>query len=99
MTDQTQRLPLAYGIWIPGKGWLKMGSRFFADDRPEMARAALKMYDAGLHTNARIELFDESMRDFELLFLEREAEAITRKQRTLLARFMRWLNGILGFLN
>jgi hypothetical protein len=66
------RMPLVYGVWIPGTGWLKdeRTQRCFADVRIEVAEAAAKLYGA----DARVMPFDESLKTLEAIFLDREAE-------------------------
>ncbi len=61
--------PLVYGVWIPGLGWLKSpDGRHFADLNREAAESACRLYGPG----ARVEVFDDAMRDLEPVFLEQE---------------------------
>lgn len=87
MTDDAVRQaelgpPLVYGVWIEGQGWLRgTGGRVFADMRREYAEEVLHMHQASLAPYAKVVLFDEAMGDLELLFLEREKQALQEMRR------------------
>ena len=66
--DVSNTPPLIYGVWIRGKGWLKNQAGLFATTQIEVAQTAAKLYGRG----AAIMPLDESLKDFEGIFLERE---------------------------
>jgi hypothetical protein len=60
-------LPLVYGVWIDGKGWLRgRDQRVWSDMRREYAEEALRMVSG----RARVAFIDESMIDLEQFFLD-----------------------------
>jgi hypothetical protein len=61
---------LTYGIWIPGKGWLKNGPGVIAFDIRDLAEQTALDYGAG----ACVKLVDQSLIDLEQLLLDREQE-------------------------
>jgi hypothetical protein len=85
----------AYGVWIPGTGWLKNGSRAFADTREPVAQAAAGLYGEGALV-LPIDAPDMAMLDFEAVFLERER---LRRERPLWAKVRRICRGLLGHLS
>ena len=58
---------LYWGIWIPGKGWLK-GKDIFADTSLEKARQVAYLIGRG----AVVRFIDMSIVDFESYYLENE---------------------------
>jgi hypothetical protein len=94
MSDSPLSIPQAYGIWIPGMGWLKKGSRAFADVREPVARAAAKLYGEGAFV-LPIDAPDTAMLDFEDVFLERER---LKSEHSARARVRRMWRGLLGYL-
>lgn len=61
---------IAYGVWIPGLGWLRHEptKRVFAALQIEVAESAAALWGP----DARVMAFDESLADLETVFLERE---------------------------
>ena len=94
MIDTDSNLPLVYGVWIVGDGWMRDShGRIFSDMRREYADDALRMYRG----NAQIVLIDDSMIELEPLFLERErAEIAAIEQGRLWNKAKRYINGLLG---
>jgi hypothetical protein len=91
-------IPITYGIWIIGQGWLRdTNGRYFADPRLDYAKTALKMWVVNKNT-ARIELIDDSMIGLQSLFIERERYKIEQRasNKSLLSRLRRYLYGLLG---
>ena len=80
----SDKMPLVYGVWIRGKGWLRDGQhKEFGDARREYADCAARHYGQG----AEVRYIDDSMIALEPLFLEREKRGLVRK-------IMRCLDGI-----
>jgi hypothetical protein len=65
---------LTYGIWIPGKGWLRgAGDRVFSVASPEIASGIAK------RLGAKFEYIDQALIDTEATFLEYERRPWWRK--------------------
>lgn len=86
--------PLAYGVWVPGEGWLKdeQTRRCFAAVQIEVAQTAAQLYGHG----ARVLPFDESLAALAPVFLAREQERVAR---TWTARLTAWLKGVFKWAN
>ena len=74
----TDNLPLVYGVWVDGQGWLKDHGRVFSDLRREYAEEVLRFM---VGTPAHIALIDDSMIELEQLFLAKEQELDIAKPR------------------
>ncbi len=100
--NESSMEPLTYGVWIEGTGWLRdPNGRYFADPRPEYAKAALRMWNVEGTPRARIELIDESMVGLQSTFLVREKERwlrISRRSNPVSSFFKNIRNFINGLL-
>lgn len=56
-----------YGVWLPGKGWLRIGSSVFADEHKEVAEQVAKCIG-----HASVRYVDESITKLESAYLEHE---------------------------
>lgn len=65
---------IVYGVWIPGQGWLRIGSAIFADTHKEIAEEVAKYYGH----NASVRFVDESITKLEEAYLQHEKESIWR---------------------
>jgi hypothetical protein len=74
----TDNIPLVYGVWVEGQGWLKDHGRIFSDMRHEYAEEVLRFM---VGTPAHIALIDDSMIALESLFLAKEEERKTKALR------------------
>lgn len=93
--------PRLYGVWIPGKGWLRTenGDAFATDLRPFVYQVAHD-YGAG----ARVKLIDVSLAGMQEVFLTQERERTLRwklgKAMTQAARLAHdsrvWLAGLMN---
>jgi hypothetical protein len=63
-----------YGVWIPYNGWLRSQDKknVFADESLDKARQVAKL----IGMNAKVFFIDESIVDFENLYLECERRSI-----------------------
>ena len=90
----THRLELAaprliYGVWITNSGWLKNEQgRAFADEHIELAQTAARLWGHG----AVIMPIDDSLKDFERVFLMQQSFARQRTWWNRLTIFIK--NGI-----
>jgi hypothetical protein len=80
----TDNIPLVYGVWVEGQGWLKDHGRVFSDLRREYAEEVLRFV---VGTPAHIALIDDSMIALEQLFLAKEAERKTDALRKEARKF------------
>jgi len=71
--------PIAYGVWIPGVGWLKHGSRAFADVHREVAAAAARLY-GGPAFVVETDAPEVAMLELEGKFLEQERKRERERQ-------------------
>lgn len=79
MVDPTRPRPLTrFGVWIPGKGWLRGKGGPVADLNPAVARSAARLYGHGAFVTA----IDESLIDCETQFLEQEKAPVQNKRFT-----------------
>lgn len=69
MSDE--KVTLNYGVWIPGKGWLK-GKDIFADVSLEKAREVARLVGRG----AVVRYIDTSIVDLEHYYLEQEKRKV-----------------------
>lgn len=91
--EATSALPLVYGVWLTGKGWLRGANSIpFADLHREYAEAALGMSC----TKGKVVLIDEDMITLEGYFLMQESK---QKQRGLLNRLRSLIGRIVRFLD
>lgn len=89
---------LAYGVWIPGGGWLKHGNRAFGDTRERVAQSAAWLYGSGAIV-LPIDAPDAAMLDLESVFLAQEQKRERERQdRRALNRIRRVWRGLLGYL-
>ena len=77
-------IPLVYGVWVEGQGWLKDHGRVFSDLRREYAEEVLRFM---VGTPAHIALIDDSMIALEQLFLAKETERKTEALRKEARKF------------
>lgn len=61
-----------YGVWIPGNGWLRIGSAVYADTHKEIAEEVARCI--GNHSAVRY--VDESITQLESAYLQQEKESI-----------------------
>ena len=80
---QIATIPLVYGVWLTGKGWLRGANGIpFADMHREYAEAALNMSC----TRGKVVLIDDDMIALESYFLTQETK---RKQSKLWSRLIK----------
>jgi len=77
MTNDTKM----YGVWQPGKGWLR-GSDVFADPDIDKAKQVARL----IGNNAVVRFIDKSIVDLEQYYLENERKSLWNKL------ISRWLN-------
>ena len=65
---RADKLPVSYGVWIPGMGWLKSNGQPYADLRKEVALSTARRVKRG----ARVEFIDASLVALQDVFLEVE---------------------------
>jgi hypothetical protein len=104
MEGMTMDLPLFYGVWISGKGWLKDRSgRAFADTKKEMAEAALRMYlgerFGKIPQIAYVEFIDDAMIGLETVFLENEILAKSLHKKWSVKLWVIGIRKLLALLN
>jgi len=57
-----------YGVWIPGTGWLRVGSAVYADTHKEVAEQVSKYYGK----KSTVRFVDDSITNLESAYLEEE---------------------------
>ena len=72
---------LAYGVWIPGHGWLR-GSDVFADYNKDKAREVARLIGKG----ASVRYIDNAIAEFEKYYLEQEGKTLWHIFRNYFAR-------------
>ena len=72
-----------YGIWIPGKGWLR-GADVFADHDYQKALQVSRL----IGQNSKVRFIDKSIVDLEHQYLEQESRSLWRKLREYLTRML-----------
>lgn len=93
--------PLMFGVWIPGKGWLKSadGKHTFADRRIEVAESAARLYGRGAvaipvderdRTNPDA---PSAMEELEATFLAQERGTAAQRWPARLARWLKRQHG------
>lgn len=65
---------LFYGVWIPGTGWLRIGSAIFADTHREVAEEVAR----SIGRKAIVRFVDDSITKLESDYLQHEKESIWR---------------------
>lgn len=65
---------LVYGVWIPGTGWLRIGSAIFADTHREVAEEVAR----NIGHQSCVRFVDESITKLEEAYLQHEKESIWR---------------------
>lgn len=59
-----------YGVWIPGTGWLRVGSAVYADTHKNIAEEVARCYGK----RSIVRFVDESITNLESAYLECEKE-------------------------
>lgn len=78
--------PVSYGIWVPGRGWLRGPRGAFADPRLKIVRTAARLYGEPV----QILPIDDALAEMERTFLDLEdRRKVERRLRWL--RLWRWL--------
>lgn len=61
-----------YGVWIPGTGWLRIGSAVYADTHREIAEEVARC----IGNRSVVRYVDESITQLESAYLQKEKESI-----------------------
>lgn len=94
MTTPTNSTPEMFAVWIAGLGWLRVppddhnrNSDVFVSEQWQVAQEVASLYGAEI---ASVRYFDESMKQLEPVFIERERQ-MQREQDAQPKGLLGWL--------